>query len=501
VPVTATYAGSSRFTPASATNSFAVTQPMAGVAPAITSAAATTFTAGASGSFTVVATGSPAPTLSEVGPLPSGVTFNSATGVVSGTPGAGTTGAFPISISAKNGVAPDALQNFTLTVAKASTTSTLSASPLNPAVGASVTFTAGVAPSTPNALSPTGTVSYFVDGQSSPAATNPVVGGHATFTTATLGAGPHTVVTTYNGDANFTTSSASTTTTVVGKRTPTLATKASGPVDAGVGKVNDTATLAGGLSPKGSITFSLYGRDTCAGPPVFTSTKQVTGNGVYVSAKFTPLTPGTYVWRAGYSGDANNATVAQTSCNDPAETVVVRPSQPTPCPKTISGNVTGPVVVAAGKHLCYRNATVTGGITVNPGGELTVTNSTVFAGVKSTGARALDLCGNDIRADASGTALAVANASGPIRIGDPSTGCLGNSLAGKVSLTDNLDGLMFGNNYVAGAATFSGNQGRPVVVKNNFFVGLLACTTNNPAPGNAGQPNTAAGKTGQCVGV
>jgi len=343
-------------------------------------------------------------------------------------------------------------------------------------------------------------VSFFIDGQASPAATNPLVAGQATFATATLGAGPHSVVATYNGDANFVTSSASTT-TFVGKPTPTLTTKASGPVDAGVGKIKDTATLGGGSSPKGSITFSLYGPDTCAAPAVFTSTKQVNGNGVYVSARFTPVAPGTYHWRASYSGDANNGAVAQTSCNDPTETVVVRPSQSTPCPKTISGNVTGPVVVGAGKHLCYVNATVTGGITVKPGGELTVTNSTVLAGIKSTGARALDLCGNDIRADASGMALAVANTTGSIRIGDPSTGCLGNSLAGKVSLTNNLAGLMFGNNHVAGSATFGGNTGGPIVVKNNLFTGALACTTNNPAPGNAGQPNTAAAKTGQCVGV
>src|SRR5262249_57383948 len=58
--------------------------------PAITSANNTTFTVGAAGSFTVTASGSPTPTLSETGALPNGVTFTAATGVLSGTPATGT---------------------------------------------------------------------------------------------------------------------------------------------------------------------------------------------------------------------------------------------------------------------------------------------------------------------------------------------------------------------------------------------------------------------------
>jgi len=83
------------------------------VAPAITSANSVIFAAGTEGSFTVTATGTPAPTFTETGTLPSGVTFSS-TGMLSGT----TTqlGTFPITIDAANGIAPDATQSFTLTV-------------------------------------------------------------------------------------------------------------------------------------------------------------------------------------------------------------------------------------------------------------------------------------------------------------------------------------------------------------------------------------------------
>jgi hypothetical protein len=86
---------------------------------AITSASGTTFTVGAAGSFTVTATGSPAPTLSESGALPSGVGFNPGTGLLSGTPGAGTAGTYSITFTAHNGVGSDATQSFTLTVVQA----------------------------------------------------------------------------------------------------------------------------------------------------------------------------------------------------------------------------------------------------------------------------------------------------------------------------------------------------------------------------------------------
>jgi hypothetical protein len=84
-------------------------------APAITSAGQVTFHAGTAGSFAVTATGSPAPSFSESGALPAGVTFSSS-GTLSGTPAAGTGGRYPIQITASNGVGTPATQAFTLVV-------------------------------------------------------------------------------------------------------------------------------------------------------------------------------------------------------------------------------------------------------------------------------------------------------------------------------------------------------------------------------------------------
>ena len=88
-------------------------------APAIGSANDTTFTVGGLGSFTVDGSGFPTPSLLESGALPSGVTFTDngdGTASLSGTPAVGTSGTYPLTITASNGVGSAATQLFTLTV-------------------------------------------------------------------------------------------------------------------------------------------------------------------------------------------------------------------------------------------------------------------------------------------------------------------------------------------------------------------------------------------------
>jgi hypothetical protein len=82
---------------------------------AITSAARATFTEGEAGLFTFTASGSPAPTFSETGRLPAGVSLSAAGNLV-GTPGPDTGGTFPITVTASNGIADDVTQSFVLSV-------------------------------------------------------------------------------------------------------------------------------------------------------------------------------------------------------------------------------------------------------------------------------------------------------------------------------------------------------------------------------------------------
>jgi hypothetical protein len=117
--VVASFAGSPDYTSAADQTTFTI----AGAAPTITSANAADFAEGSSNTVTIAASGLPTPTLAEAGALPGGVTFvdnHDGTATLSGTPAAGTHGTYQLTISAHNGVSPDATQSFALTVSPAS---------------------------------------------------------------------------------------------------------------------------------------------------------------------------------------------------------------------------------------------------------------------------------------------------------------------------------------------------------------------------------------------
>jgi uncharacterized repeat protein (TIGR01451 family) len=133
-----------------------------------------------------------------------------------------------------------------------------------------------------------------------------------------------------SNDSNSENNSADATTTTA-IAAPTLTTQASSSVQLG-GSISDTATLSGGSSPTGTITFYAYGPDdsNCGSSPAFVSTVDVSsGNGQYGSGPFTPAAAGTYRFLAVYEGDTNNKAVA-TVCNDANESVVVIGPSPTP---------------------------------------------------------------------------------------------------------------------------------------------------------------------------
>jgi len=91
-------------------------------APAITSNSSTTFTAGSFGTFSVTTTGYPAPTITESGALPNGVSFTinpGGTATLNGTPRPGTGGLYTLDLTADNGVGSAVTQTFVLTVDEA----------------------------------------------------------------------------------------------------------------------------------------------------------------------------------------------------------------------------------------------------------------------------------------------------------------------------------------------------------------------------------------------
>ncbi len=161
----------------------------------------------------------------------------------------------------------------------------------------------------------------------------PVAGGTVTsaaFTPTT--AGTYRWTASYSGDVNNTAvagaCNAANESVTVAQAVPSLVTTSSPNIVIG-GQVTDTAVVSGRVNPQAgaTVTFTLFGPGdtTCATTPIFQSTVAYpVAGGAVTSTPFTPVSAGTYRWRASYSGDANNAVVAS-PCNDANETVGVTP--------------------------------------------------------------------------------------------------------------------------------------------------------------------------------
>ncbi len=176
---------------------------------------------------------------------------------------------------------------------------------------------------------------------------------------------------TYSGDANNqaagpTGCGVDAETVVINRATPAISTVAS-PATVLGSPISDHATLSAGAAPTGKITFHVYGptNDTCTGTPAASSTSNVSGNGTYQSAPFTPGAPGSYRWVASYSGDANNSAAGPTACTDSAEAVKVVPTIPPTQPDLASTASPG---VPAGSPV-HDTAQLNGGS--NPTGTIT----------------------------------------------------------------------------------------------------------------------------------
>jgi hypothetical protein len=259
-----------------ATQSFTLT---IGQAAAITSAISTTFAVGSAGTFSVTTSGFPAPSLTETGAMPSGVTFvdnHNGTATLAGTPAANTGGAYSISIKAHNGIGTDATQSFTLTVNQ--TPSITSANNISFPIGALSTFSVATTGYPKPALTESGALPSgvtFVDKGNGTATLSgtPASGTNGTYSltiTANNGVSPNATQSftlTVNTAAAITSGNATTFTvgtpgafTVTATGTPTPSLTETGALPSGVTFVdnsNGTATLAGTPASGTGGTYSL----------------------------------------------------------------------------------------------------------------------------------------------------------------------------------------------------------------------------------------------------
>src|SRR5438876_825977 len=123
-----------------------------------------------------------------------------------------------------------------------------------------------------NGTSPTGTISFSIYGPNDATCTgtatsagSATVSGNGSYSSSAVTenvAGTYRWIASYSGDANnngFTTQcNEAGETRTVNKASPSMTTSATATATAG-GTIQDTATLSGGTSPTGTISFSIYG--------------------------------------------------------------------------------------------------------------------------------------------------------------------------------------------------------------------------------------------------
>jgi hypothetical protein len=144
----------------------------------------------------------------------------------------------------------------------------------------------------------------------------------------TTEAGVYQWVADYGGDSNNTEarSGCGKEAVTIGKHSDTL-TSTTSPGGVTGTRIFDTAKIAGGVAPSGTVTFSLFGPSdsTCSDAAIFTSTVALGADGTAKSTSFGgTTTAGTYNWIATYSGDAINV-----SSNDKCGEEPVNITKPT----------------------------------------------------------------------------------------------------------------------------------------------------------------------------
>jgi hypothetical protein len=179
-------------------------------------------------------------------------------------------------------------------------------------------------------------------------------------------------VATYNGDTNNSSvsSGAALEPVTITPASPSINTSQQ-PASATVGtSIADKATVTGGDSPTGSVTFKLYSNSTASGTPLFTSAPVTLSSGTATSPGYTATATGTDYWVATYNGDSNNYAVTSGLAAEPVTITAALPSISTsqqPGSATVGTSVADKATVSGGDipsgtvtFNLYSNSTGTG---------------------------------------------------------------------------------------------------------------------------------------------
>ncbi len=421
-------------------------------APSITSANATAFTLNLPGTFTVTSTGFPAAALSATGTLPTGVTFvpnSNGTATLAGTAPTGTSGAYPLVITASNSVGSAATQNFTLTITSCTAVTVLpvsgplAAGTFNSAYSQTFTASGGGSGHT-----------FAVTGGSFPAGLTLAAGGGltgsptttgtfnftvtATATNACAGSAGYTLVVAPNAQAESYSNGVGNTQFSVGGGTPatpavvvagTVLTNDAGPGSLTVGPANIASTNGGQVTMATNGTF-LYTPPVGSAGPSDTFTYTLTdGNGATDTAVVTINMSGVvwYVDAAAAAGDGRsqapfNTMSAAAAAAQINQTIYVHPGAPT-----------GATTLKTGQLLQGAGETFTvGGLTIAAGAAPTLQNTITMA--NGAAVRALNVNAPGVGAIVA-TGLTGAESLTNVTITGGATGLNLTALAGTFTVT------------------------------------------------------------------
>ncbi|MDW8326681.1 MAG: Ig-like domain repeat protein [Anaerolineales bacterium] len=380
--------------------------------------------------------------------------------------------------------------NVTHTVIPANTTTTLATSGSPSVFGQSVTFTATVTAQAPGSGTPTGTVTFFVDG--SPVVTPTLnAAGQATFITSTLPVGPHNLTATYNGSANYNASSSLTLTQQVNPANTTTTLATSGSPSVFGQSVTFTATVTaqapGSGTPTGTVTFFVDGS------PVVTPTLNAAGQATFITST---LPVGPHNLTATYNGSANynaSSSLTLTQQVNPANTTTTLATSGSP--SVFGQSVTFTATVTA---QVPGSGTPSGTVTFYDGGNVLGSNTLNGAGVASISTAGLSLGTHTITATYGGSANYNASSSLTLtqQVNNPvpvlnSLSPLTTTAGASSPLALTLNGV----NFVAGAvAQWNGADQETGVISptrllanilpsNLAFAGVFSMTAVNPGPG------------------
>ena len=334
--------------------------------------------------FTLIASGGVTPVDTETVTVNGDGTYQTPTGYT--LPGSGTvigtySWAATYSGDANNIGATEFGEQTTVSPASSIVTTTPSPNVTLSAAPVTLTDTATLS----GAFDPTGTITFtlIAPGGVTPVDTETVtVNGDGTYQTPTgytlpgsgTVIGTYSWAATYSGDGNNIGATEFGEQTAVSAAKPTLTTVASPTTvtDPASGvTLTDTATLAGGYDPTGTITFKLTGPGNTT---VDTETDTVNGNKTYTTPIGYKLpssgtVSGTYTWVATYSGETNNSTATDNGTDE--QTAVSSPP-------TIAGTVANQQTTAEAPVQPFSRVTI-GDPNANATDTLTITLATTGA--------------------------------------------------------------------------------------------------------------------------